>query len=69
VSKGIALQKTSGILPEVEEKKGQRLSPAVLQTVIIFYGNNYSHRCPGKKNLVPVKQQLEKAHTKNMCKT
>jgi hypothetical protein len=60
VRKGRSLQKICCVLPEVEKKKGWPLSHVVVSTAIQFYENDeYSCPCPGKKDFVSVKQQLE----------
>jgi hypothetical protein len=59
VRKGRSLQEICCIIPEVEKKKGWPLSD-VVSTVIHFCENDeYSCLCPGKKDFVSVKQQLE----------
>jgi hypothetical protein len=54
VRNGSALQKTCGILPEFENKKGWPLSDAVTQTVIQFYENESN---------VPWQQELRVCET------
>jgi hypothetical protein len=57
--KGTALQKTCGILPELEKKKRWPLFDALIQSRIQFHKNDeYSCLCPGM-DFVSVKQQRE----------